>query len=73
MHEDLLSAVKKHKLRCFGHISRASDIAKRILEGRGKEIRRRKRWEDNIKDWTGLEFGESVMYRQVVRAEQSMM
>ena len=26
---------------------------------RGKETRQRKRWEDNIRQWTGLEFAKS--------------
>ena len=26
---------------------------------RGKKTRQRKRWEDNIREWTGLEFGKS--------------
>ena len=26
---------------------------------RGKETRQKKRWEDNIREWTGLEFAES--------------
>ena len=37
--------------------------AKTILQGTVKERRRqcgqRKRWEDNIREWTGLEFGKS--------------
>ena len=24
-----------------------------------RQVRQRKRWEDNIKEWTGLEFGKS--------------
>ena len=28
--------------------------------GTKRRARQRKRWEDNIKDWTGLEFGEFV-------------
>ena len=27
--------------------------------GRRREGRQRKRWEDNIREWTGLEFGKS--------------
>ena len=27
---------------------------------RDKKERKTKRWEDNIKDWTGMEFGDSV-------------
>ena len=39
-------------------------MAKTILQGTVKGTRRRgshrKSWEDNIKDWAGLELGESV-------------
>ena len=53
---------KKRKLRWYGHISRSSGMAKTILQGTVKGARRRgrqrKRWEDNIKDWTGMGFGD---------------
>ena len=46
-----------------GHVSRSSGLAKTILQGTVKGGRRqggpRKRWEDNIREWTGLEFGKS--------------
>ena len=57
-HEDLLAVVKRHKLEWYGHVSRSSDIAKTILQGTVKGGRRqgrqKKRWEDNIRNWTGL-------------------
>ena len=61
MHDDLLTMVKKRKLRWYGNISRSSGMAKTILQGTVKGARRRgrqkKRWEDNIKEWRewGLE------------------
>ena len=62
-HEDLLTIVKRYKLQWYGHVSRSSGLAKTILQGRVKGGRRqgrqRKRWEDNIREWTGLEFGKS--------------
>ena len=62
-HEDLLSIVKKCKLQWYGHVSCSSGLAKTILQGtvKGgrKQGRQRKRWEDNIRKWTGLEFPES--------------
>ena len=62
-HEDLLTIVKRRKLQWYGHASRSSGLAKTILQGTVKWERRqgrqRKRWEDNIKEWTGLEFGRS--------------
>ena len=58
-HEDLLIIVKKRKLQWYGHVSRSSDLTKTILQGTVKGARRqggqRKRWEDNIREWTGLE------------------
>ena len=62
-HEDLLTIVKRCKLQWYGHISRSSGLAKTILQGTVKGGRRqgrqRKRWEDNIKEWTSLDFGKS--------------
>ena len=64
VHDDLLTMVKKRKLRWYGHISRSSGIAKTVLQGTVKGARRRgrqkKRWEDNIKEWTGMGFGDSL-------------
>ena len=61
-HEDLLTIVKRRKLQWYGHVSRSSGLAKTILQGTVKGGRRqgrqRKRWEDNIREWTGLEFGK---------------
>ena len=62
-HEDLLTIVKRLKLQWYGHVSRSSGLAKTILPGTVKggkrQSRQRKRWEDNIREWTGLEFGKS--------------
>ena len=62
-HEDLLTIVKRRKVQWYGHVSRSSGLAKIILQGTVKGGRRqgrlRKRWEDNIRKWTGLEFGKS--------------
>ena len=48
-----------------GDVSRSSGLAKRILQGTVKGGRRqgrqRKRWENNIREWTGLEFAKSQM------------
>ena len=64
-HEDLLTIVKRRKLKCYGHVPRSSGLTKTILQGTVKGGRRqggqRKRWEDNIREWTGLEFGKSQM------------
>ena len=62
-HEDLLTTVKRRKLQWYSHVSRSSGLAKPILKGSVKGGRRqgrqRKRWEDNIREWTSLEFGKS--------------
>ena len=61
--KDLLTFVKRRKLLWYGHVSRSSGLAKTILQGTLKGGRRRgrqrKRQEDNIREWTGLEFGKS--------------
>ena len=54
LHEDLLTIVKRRKLQWYGHVSRSSG-----LEGGRRRGRQRKRWEDNIREWTGLEFAKS--------------
>ena len=62
-HEDL-TIVKRRKLQWYGHVSLSSGLAKTILQGTVKGGRRqgrqRKRWEDNIREWTGLEFTKSL-------------
>ena len=59
VHDDLLSMVKKRKLRWYGHISRSSSMAKTILQGTVKGARRRGR-QKNVKEWTGMGFGDSL-------------
>ena len=60
---DLLTIVKRRKLQWYGHVSRSSGLALTVLQGTVKggrrQGRRRKRWEDNIREWTGLEFAKS--------------
>ena len=62
-HEDLLMIVKRRKLQWYGHVSRSSGLAKTFFQGTVKGGRRqgrqRKRWEDNIREWAGLEFSNS--------------
>ena len=62
-HEDHLMIVKRCKLQWYSHVSHSSGLAKTILQGTVKAGRRqggqRKRWEDNIREWTGLEFDKS--------------
>ena len=62
-HEDILTIAKRCKLQSCGHVFRSSGLAKTILQGTVKGGRRQgrqtKRWEDNIREWTGLEFDKS--------------
>ena len=62
-HEDLLTIVKRRKLQWYGHVSRSSGLAKTILQGTVKwgrrQGRQKKRWEDTIREWTGMEFAKS--------------
>ena len=63
-YNELLTLVKKEKLRWLGHVSRSFGIAKTILQGtvkgKRKRGRQKKRWEDNIKEWTGMDFTSST-------------
>ena len=56
-HENLLTIVKRRKLQWYSHVSRSSGLTKTILQGTMKggrrEGRQSKRWEDNIREWTG--------------------
>ena len=62
-HEYLLAIVKRHKRLWYDHISRLFGLTKTILQGtvlgRRKQGRQRKRWENNIMEWAGLEFAKS--------------
>ena len=63
-YDELLTVVKKRKLRWFGHVSRSSGLAKTILQGtvkgKRKRSRQKKRWADNIKEWTVMDFASSA-------------
>ena len=63
-YEELLSTVKRLKMKWYGHVTRASGLAKTVLQdtarGGRRRGRQRKRWEDNIRDWTGLELSDTV-------------
>ena len=62
-HEHPLTIRKRHKLQRYGHVSLWSGLARTILQGTMKGGRRQgrqmKRWEDNLREWTGLEFAKS--------------
>ena len=63
-YEDLLTTVKKRKLRWYGHKTRSTGLAKMILQctvqGGRRRGRQKKRWEDNVTEWTGLKLGEAL-------------
>ena len=63
-YDEILTLVKKRKLRWFGYVSRSSGLAKTTLQGtvkgKRKRERQKKRWEDNIKEWTGMDFASST-------------
>ena len=62
-HKEILTIEERCKLQWYGHVSRSSGLAKTTLQGTMKGGRRqgrqRKRWEDNIREWTGLQFAKS--------------
>ena len=58
-HKDLLTIViKRCKLQLDGHVSCLSGLATTVKGGR-RQGRQRSRWEDSIREWTGLEFTKS--------------
>ena len=61
-HEDLLTIVKRRKLKWHGHVSRSSGLAKTILQGTVEGGRRQDKGKSGKKTsgkWTGLEFVKS--------------
>ena len=61
-HEDPLTVVKRRKLQWYGHVSRSSGLAKTILQDTvkgGKKTRQTLKWADDIREWSGLQFGKS--------------
>ena len=71
-YEDLLTSVKRRKLKWYGHVTRSSGLAKTVLQGTAQDGtrrgRQRKRWEDNIKEWTGLEW--NILLRKAENREE---
>ena len=71
-YEDLLTTVKRRKLKWYGYVTRSSGLAKTVLQGTvqggRRRCRQRKRWEDNIKEWTGL--GWSIILRKAENREE---
>ena len=65
-YEDLINIVRKRKLRWYGHITRSTGLARMIrqgsVQGGKRKGRQKKRWEDNVSEWTGL----GLEWRKVV-------
>ena len=63
-YEDLLTTVKRRKLKWYGHVTRTSGLAKTIMQGTvwggRRRCRQKKRWEDNITEWTGLRLRDTL-------------
>ena len=62
-HENHMTVVKRRKLQWYGHVSRSSGLAETVLQGTVKRGRRqgrhKKKLENNIREWTDLEFAKS--------------
>ena len=62
-HEDLLTIVKKTQTAvvwsCLPFIRSGKAILQGTVKGGRRQGRQKKRWEDDIREWTGLEFGKS--------------
>ena len=63
-YDDRLTTVRHRKLKWYGHVTRSSGLSKTILQGTvpggRKRGRQKKRWEDNIKEWTGLQLSDTL-------------
>ena len=69
LYDDILTTVKKHKLKWFGHVSISAGRAKTSLQGKvqgGKRRGRQKKcWENNISEWTGLKFCDALRESEI--------
>lgn len=45
---------KKHKLKWFGQVSRSSGLLQGTVQGGWRRCRKKKPWQNNISEWTGL-------------------
>ena len=60
LHENLLTIVKRRKLQWYGNASRSAGLTKTIKQGGITQGREKKRWEDNIREWTRLDSASST-------------
>ena len=74
-YEDILATVKRRKLKWYGHVKRSDGLTKVILQGTVEGSRRRgrpkKRWSDNIAEWTGKSFVETQAWHTTGRVERT--
>ena len=58
----LVKLVKESKIKYFGHIKRHQSLLKDVLKGKVEESRPRGgpriKWEENVKNWSGLKLQE---------------
>ena len=71
-YQDLLTSIKRRKLKWYGHVTRSSGLAKTVLQrtaqGRRRRGRQRKGCKDNIREWTGLEW--NIILRKAENREE---
>ena len=78
-YQELLNVVIQRKLRWLGHVLRSNGLSKMCLQGTvnggRKRGRQKTRWEDNVKEWTGLSWNEILQkardreeWRRIVRS-----
>ena len=71
-HKDLLTTVKRRKLKRYGHVNRSSGVAKTIqqdtVQGGRRRGKQKKRWENNIPELTGMTLGAAM--RKAERREE---
>ena len=56
LYEDLLTSEKISKLKWYRHVTRSSGLAKTILQGNSPRRETKRQTEDNIKEWTCLQW-----------------
>ena len=63
-HDDHIITIRRRKLKWFGHVVRSTGLTKTCMMGTvrgGRRVgRQRRRWEDNIMEWTGMQFEECL-------------
>ncbi|BFZ25221.1 hypothetical protein BsWGS_28260 [Bradybaena similaris] len=58
-HDELLTTVKKRKLTWFIHVTRSNELAKMIVQGTVERGRQKRKWVDDVQDWTGNTFKQN--------------